>query len=76
MSNRHILDGVGELITAGQKDWAKVKTSRRNDFLVETAAWKVRNRLLPFSIISTQTDLSGFLTDGTPNQAAAPFDSE
>jgi predicted nucleotidyltransferase component of viral defense system len=23
MSNRHILDGVGELITAGQKDWAK-----------------------------------------------------
>ena len=25
MSNRHILDGVGELITAGQKDWAKLK---------------------------------------------------
>lgn len=23
MSNRHILDGVGELITAGQKDWAR-----------------------------------------------------
>ena len=25
MNNRHILDGVGELITAGQKDWAKAK---------------------------------------------------
>jgi predicted nucleotidyltransferase component of viral defense system len=23
LSNRHILDGVGELITAGQKDWAR-----------------------------------------------------
>jgi predicted nucleotidyltransferase component of viral defense system len=25
LSNRHILDGVGELITPSQKDWAKVK---------------------------------------------------
>jgi predicted nucleotidyltransferase component of viral defense system len=25
MSNRHILDGVGELLTASQKDWAKAK---------------------------------------------------
>jgi predicted nucleotidyltransferase component of viral defense system len=25
MSNRHILDGVGELLTTGQKDWAKAK---------------------------------------------------
>lgn len=25
MSNRHILDGVGELITTNQKDWARVK---------------------------------------------------
>ena len=25
MSNRHILDGVGELLTPSQKDWAKVK---------------------------------------------------
>jgi len=25
MSNRHILDGVGELITPNQKDWAKAK---------------------------------------------------
>jgi hypothetical protein len=23
MSNSHILDGVGELMTAGQKDWAR-----------------------------------------------------
>ena len=25
MSNRHILDGVGELLTPSQKDWAKAK---------------------------------------------------
>jgi predicted nucleotidyltransferase component of viral defense system len=25
MSNRHILDGVGELITSSQKDWARAK---------------------------------------------------
>ncbi len=25
MSNRHILDGVGELLTSSQKDWAKAK---------------------------------------------------
>jgi predicted nucleotidyltransferase component of viral defense system len=25
MNNRHILDGVGELLTASQKDWAKAK---------------------------------------------------
>ena len=25
MSNRHILDGVGELLTASQKDWAKAR---------------------------------------------------
>jgi predicted nucleotidyltransferase component of viral defense system len=25
MSNRKILDGVGELLTQGQKDWAKAK---------------------------------------------------
>ncbi len=25
LSNRHILDGVGELLTPGQKDWAKAK---------------------------------------------------
>lgn len=25
MNNRHILDGVGELLTEGQKDWAKAK---------------------------------------------------
>jgi predicted nucleotidyltransferase component of viral defense system len=25
MSNRHILDGVGELMTAGQKDWVRLK---------------------------------------------------
>ena len=25
MSNRHILDGVGELLTLNQKDWAKSK---------------------------------------------------
>jgi predicted nucleotidyltransferase component of viral defense system len=29
MNNRHILDGVGELLTASQKDWAK--TSLRED---------------------------------------------
>ena len=25
LDNRHILDGVGEFLTAGQKDWAKAK---------------------------------------------------
>ena len=25
LSNRHILDGVGELLTPSQKDWAKAK---------------------------------------------------
>ena len=25
LSNRHILDGVGELLTTNQKDWAKAK---------------------------------------------------
>ncbi len=25
MSNRHILDGIGGLLTTNQKDWAKAK---------------------------------------------------
>ncbi|HUH96040.1 MAG TPA: hypothetical protein VLZ89_01690 [Anaerolineales bacterium] len=25
MSNRHVLDGVGEVLTNSQKDWAKAK---------------------------------------------------
>ena len=29
MSNRHILDGAGELLTASQKDWAKARLARK-----------------------------------------------
>ena len=35
MSNRRILDGVGELLTAGQKDWARAKLKSETIFLLK-----------------------------------------
>ena len=37
MNNRHILDGLGELFTEPQKDWARAKLRTETIFLLK--AW-------------------------------------
>jgi predicted nucleotidyltransferase component of viral defense system len=38
MSDRHILDGLGELLTEAQKDWARAKLRTETIFLLRTLA--------------------------------------
>jgi hypothetical protein len=35
MEDRHILDGIGEFLTASQKDWARVKLREETIALLE-----------------------------------------
>ena len=35
MDNRHILDGLGEMLTESQKDWARVKLKADTIFLLK-----------------------------------------
>jgi hypothetical protein len=35
MDNKHILDGLGELLTDSQKDWARAKLKSDTTFLLK-----------------------------------------
>jgi hypothetical protein len=35
MDNKHILDGIGELISSAQKDWAREKLRNQTIFLLK-----------------------------------------
>jgi hypothetical protein len=37
MDNKHILDGLGELLTESQKDWARAKLKTETVFLLKLA---------------------------------------
>ena len=81
MSNRHILDGVGGLITAGQKDWArsnlradtlsllKLRLENEKSPLLVFAKTAKNNQKMPFfaPIHAKQSIQNGLRTPLTPH---------